>query len=76
MIRMLIARCGNSYSHSTDSIFFEDWFKNYLLKEIPFVIMCRNTNLLIQRFMIILILQTFKLKHYMPPITCGEESSL
>ena len=40
-INIIGALCNNDYyavecyNHSTDSIFFEDWFENYLLKEIP-----------------------------------------
>jgi len=40
-LNIIGAVCNNNYyaiecyNHSTDSIFFEDWFKNYLLKEIP-----------------------------------------
>ena len=38
---MLYALCNNEhiavecYSHSTDSAYFEDWFENCFLKEIP-----------------------------------------
>jgi len=40
-VNVIGALCNNDYyaiecyNHSTDSIYFEDWFENYLLKEIP-----------------------------------------
>jgi transposase len=40
-VNVIGALCNNEhiavecYNHSTDSTFFEDWFENYFLKEIP-----------------------------------------
>ena len=40
-INVIGALCNNEhyavecYNHSTDSIYFENWFENHLLKEIP-----------------------------------------
>jgi len=40
-VNVIGALCSNEhiaiecYKHSTDSAYFEDWFENYLLKEIP-----------------------------------------
>jgi transposase len=40
-VNVIGALCNNEhvviecYNHSTDSAYFEDWFENYFLKEIP-----------------------------------------